>query len=1076
MPFSGAIRHEDLRRARATGFTPKIKIWLQEIVQSGRTSRTGSRMLKLDHWTQASWSRELGSMGRASITLSNIGDQFFRRKYRRNFVPEEAENQMAEYFKDVISRTYPYMKEINPDRRGSEPIAQLSDRPSATDNQVLEYLYFLYNDGSNLGSSVDNQRSHDLLELGVMQRVIIDVLGQDGLWYAGFTGIVSAVEETFTAGDVPMVTLQCRDYWRLLGLSEIYMRAGAAAGMVINSIEQRLQEELGILNKAQGSTNSLADLSGIDIMHQTLDIINRSLCFTPFIQGKEGLIAYQYDDAARKAYKNKPSLEVQGEQTNDQTAIRSHVQIDRTDFFTDEGFWYLPFFDKKKVEPDYVGLTNLRRIAPQIHVFGKDGILGPASDLKVETSLKQDNGKPWVPGAELPDAFPTAWIYSTLHVDANIARDSAQAIAYQLLIEKVLGLFQTQKAAGDQIIKKVADASFYDVFFNANGDLVYQIPRYNNLPGEYLTDFDFTVTRQVSETSLQKKGAVFGPPETAADAINKSVAASNTFMSSVAGEQAAADARLSESMVTGLGDAAISDPFVGISPGVPLTDAQLAAARVAKEAAAAPVSVTTTKLATMLSTVRGKYGDFTKSGFYDFAPPVQNFASKYHGFNYILTDLGLRRWRFGMHEELVTTELVVPAGGQLLNMNEQIQSNAFTGRTQLLDTKSLQGRFGHRAVQAQQIFLPNIYADVDKEENEGILNAFALALMQQLNGKSKNGNVELSSRPDLEIGNTLFVLERQRLYYITGYSYTFRFGEDATTSLTMAFGHDIGDQITSPFASIAEDLIKLKARKPPTATQVNEANASTSSTEAESLPFVGGILPGLSDVNTAWSAASSRQVTHATTTTDLSSNLKYILEEPEDLFNKALIVVRGLNQDLAAAIQDNIDVYSLARGIASEAGAKQTVFEKIVVAYILKRLKGSFRTVTGRLTFHKSNRHPLSNHYGEQGGRAASTAKDPSMKDIVIANAVMTRAVADPFPGGTNYFSPGSQKSLHQREPGRFKSPSGLTEFWYTKRSLVWLGELPGITVKDFMVFAKKGHPQGKSLPEALATAKKYDV
>jgi hypothetical protein len=92
----------------------------------------------------------------------------------------------------------------------------------------------------------------------------------------------------------------------------------------------------------------------------------------------------------------------------------------------------------------------------------------------------------------------------------------------------------------------------------------------------------------------------------------------------------------------------------------------------------------------------------------------------------------------------------------------------------------------------------NIYG---MQNNKAFMDTFAQALQQQINGRAFGGTLDLSGRPDLDIGKNVYHIERQKLLYIMGISHTIRQGQDRSTTLQLAYGHDISREIVSPFVS-----------------------------------------------------------------------------------------------------------------------------------------------------------------------------------------------------------------------------------------------------------------------------------
>lgn len=657
MSYRGQITLANLHFANQAGFRPEARVFLQEILPNGLA---GPQVHEVHGWSQLTVGRVIGGKGRATISLSNIDDRFFTSKSLRVY-DQTNKDQIKSYLQDALSRALPFVREISSSRRAGLSSSFQGVR-SFTKEQLADYVDYLYNFAAN--SPVQKRGTtkvpQDLVDLGLMQRVFIDVKGQDGLWYAAFSGIVSGVTDEYTPGSDPKITLICSDLWRLFGLTEINLQVGP------DPIQDTLLFDVQIrAGDLQGGINStiLDGLDGVDVIQRVLTFTQAALCFQ----------SYQ--------------------------AINSSTNVVRNDFFYEEPFWNLPS-DIKPIQGSYQGLNTLRRVDDNQRVDG-DGIY---------------------------DGCPVSALIGNYLVDSNIRRGLSGEV-YQRLIRRILGLWQTQHVSGDALMKKVADATFFDIYLNGNGDLVYQIPRYNNAPGEYSPTF---------------------------------VSVSQTEASSSA---------------------------------IPLDKAEY---------------------------------DMKNEGLFDFVSNERSFPVKYHGFNYLITDLGLRGWKLTSSEEPIVTGVRVPGGGDLLTQGagQQINTYVFTGRTLLDDVcgipfgtvGQIQRRYGVRVRETQQIFIPDLYGSSNPR---ALLDAFALAVMQQINSTALAGSNALNIRPDLDVGNNVMIVERQRLYYVTGIDHQVNLGRDASTTLTLSYGHDIGVEVPLPWLSIREEIrkISLKPADTPAKTQ-----------------------------------------------------------------------------------------------------------------------------------------------------------------------------------------------------------------------------------------------------------------
>lgn len=819
MALKGQITFDDLRRASDSGWKPDVRIFVQEITKEGLG---GSVLRELKGWSSVSIDRRLGARGSATISFGNPHDRVFN----HGFVPPQTTDKSSRgvfsgivdlinpqidadifgYMGATLAQALPFIKEINPSRRFRGDNNAFIRRgfqglSSFSEVDVNKYLSFLFNydgwysetqfDGvSGPGQSVpDNPLvQRDLIQLGLMQRVFIDIKGQNGEIFAGFTGILSAIRDNYIAGEMPTVELVCYDYWRLLELTDIIVQEGPGRQQIDNSIMFEVQRAQGLQNISFMSTQ-FQGMEGTDIVERLLRLINSIFCWVPFL--------LESRDAKEKSPLDALDIRSSGATQFSDFADVGTNGVKRSDFWNAHGFWQFHESSIGQIVPKYQGLNTLRRhqasfeiVQPKsdnngdpifqeltpdqllvlsgtdkaaqdlAKIVGLDDVQRNAfvrQFLKGESSRYQmfqgrvareaQNDKDSLTRG-IEDGDLMAMYQGSFHVDANIL-DGKQGEVYRLAIAHIMGPWQVQRQTAAAIMKRVMDATFYDVFFNGNGDCVYQIPRYNNFPGEFSPEF---------------------PGIASSGNQNVYTATQVTDLSKKAG----------------LGQF-VGPPFVDPSAPIGAID----------PSAVATVNNTT---AIVRSTEAGKY-NFDLPGNYDFVPP-RYFATRDHGFNWVITDVGLRSWQLQSSEEALVTALWMPNQPDWLpDLNKSIQVQSQTGKTTIEHTDFLQRRFGVRFRETQMMFLKQFFSGAKNIQK--ILDAFADALLWQINGAAYGGTIGLTSRPDLDVGNNIFLVERQRLLYVTGWDYRYTQGNEASTSLKLSYGHNFRTLIPNPWIEIS---------------------------------------------------------------------------------------------------------------------------------------------------------------------------------------------------------------------------------------------------------------------------------
>lgn len=129
--------------------------------------------------------------------------------------------------------------------------------------------------------------------------------------------------------------------------------------------------------------------------------------------------------------------------------------------------------------------------------------------------------------------------------------------------------------------------------------------------------------------------------------------------------------------------------------------------------------------------------------------------------------------------------------------------------------------------------------------------------------------------------------------------------------------------------------------------------------------------------------------------------------------------VPGIPVTLAREAGVSLDVYALARCIASEAGGLPAL-AKTAVAWAVVNEARARKTTASRLLLGREGKFAAQN----VGGRYASTARPPTASDLQIAADVLSGRVLDPTNGARRWDSPRAQRALLARgTPGYTKGP-----------------------------------------------------
>lgn len=149
-------------------------------------------------------------------------------------------------------------------------------------------------------------------------------------------------------------------------------------------------------------------------------------------------------------------------------------------------------------------------------------------------------------------------------------------------------------------------------------------------------------------------------------------------------------------------------------------------------------------------------------------------------------------------------------------------------------------------------------------------------------------------------------------------------------------------------------------------------------------------------------------------------------------------LVRVPPDELARQAGVSLDVYALARMLRSEHGSEGERV-KIAVGWAAVNQARASGVSISRLLLRGTAKGGSDGLFGAQNvGKYASTRNDPHTDDVEIARKVLSRAVADPTGGATQFDSPKAQRALVAKGlKGYTKGPEAVAAERMKKSDLV---------------------------------------
>lgn len=668
-------------RSQQEGYHPNIRVWVQKLnfdqYLNDFVSDDGGALVEVLDWSTAQIARSRVGEGTLTLTLPNPRDKYLRvGKPRTAWSTSDPKAKFDD--PDTGDMIQQYYQQLTQDFLGRN--LPLNTERQRGDFEYQCEAYFKKRWWCGIGTNAANEvvgsffRARET-ETGfcTMQRIFVDIQGEDDRWYAGFSGVISSITDNFDVGGEPTLTFSCRDILRMFSVSEIVM-----AAPLWSLLQPSLLTRIG-KDAMTESANWFAKKSVSQIVYLVTKTIQDSYCY-PDAQAR-----YQKE---RGTQANNSAATVQNSPSDE--AKLAKFMADKNNFWFRHNFWRLGDGTPKSI-PDYYGLSPVRR----------QYRLDPAS-----------GSRDWV---EAPDGIQSSWtledLTAQLCIDSYLAQ-AQQAAGYQFATRQTFDILQTTKIRADAICRHAAELLWCDWFADPNGNVVFQMPKFNNLPA--------SIACQDRVNPNQSRGT--------------------------------------------------DEPsYLGKTP----------------------VDMT-----------------FLPEGrdTYDFSPAPDMMPVRGHSYNYILVDESVQGWGIVESEDQIVTFVTAPFGyGTELGQSAVVDATGHTGKA---EDQRLQARYGIRVEEPSKIFLQALEGtEANNAVREKVHNAVAAHLLGMKSASSTTGSFRLVNRPDIDVGKTVLLFERQRIGYVDNVTLTLTKGKSIGVSLSLSYVHDLGEAVPNPWMAVREMVV-----------------------------------------------------------------------------------------------------------------------------------------------------------------------------------------------------------------------------------------------------------------------------
>ena len=446
---------------------PSARVYIQIRGKDPMTGAPTWEIIELDDFVTISTSLGITGESSATVELKNFNDKWYAtRSKSARFQTDVADlltkNYRTKRFRDINRElAYRYDEAL---KQG----ADVRDGALRVIANLEEYLVF-----------------------DLMYRIWIDFRGRDDLmgldgkegknvkerWYAGHTGLITGISNSFDSGRDHTLVINCKGPKRLFEVTKAITSSGYSPTITTPEDAENLFNVL---------TNSFSDYSdGGNILATLINIVQQA-----FFQG----------DA--KAYYGDRLFTIPGLQE-----YYGGQQIDT----------------KKILQRTYRGLIHSRIPGGFLNTYKETGLLqnisgnewsaNPAKKVKKTDLIKVISSSMLTKGYNSNDTSLLDYLQSKFVIDAQVqaSNGNLRTNPYQKMIRNTFS-FETSRTDASSVLKAVA-GSFTNVYFDAKGNLIYQMFRQDDIPnGEPGIDYDEDVTQNQGYSYVYDAEAYKGIP------------------------------------------------------------------------------------------------------------------------------------------------------------------------------------------------------------------------------------------------------------------------------------------------------------------------------------------------------------------------------------------------------------------------------------------------------------------------------------------------------------------------------------------------------------------------------------
>ena len=726
---------------------------------------TTRKFVQLNGFRNVQSTISMTTSGSASVTFPNFKGALMRYVDLENILSTEKPGQGKEttntlsWFKFMYHLTYP-----KPDNRfaglwndvvlsrgeqhlveysGSVANSNFMDR-SRSRGDVLE---------SRRGDTIKAVSTDSLIYclpfMNLFDPIFIDYKGQDGKWYAGFTGLVTRISENYARTADQSITLQCRDLTVLLD------NVSLITGWNMMSTADANSSLYGFVYSSEGNITAknktaLSDIfSSFDTVEKIiLELVSRSQDMWRFesggvgVNGEVGVRAFKFDTTT--AY-------------------------DYTGISNQRGSIQMVNEDLDKITPDYY-YDNESTADEAYYLYSDKNKEAPGTKTASELGLLDKMGRKKIFIDPLIRAMDNKFIHKLLNRDFALFRDSLKS--------------------ADQILNELVAKLFAYKYFDGNGNLIIELAKPNALPNLEKYGGRSSSTFVLHEVvTKDKKDVTYKYFKVPKNWTPKQVAENNGINKITVDKLISLNGGTTNKKVFGYNSKKVL--FVqmdaNVIVGEDLNDKNSATYDVKNNSVkASAVGTLTDTVRVPLAKDRALYEKYT--------------TLLFHGKNYLLSPDDFISFAWALDESALTTVVATDSNFAYLEGVSNDVRNATTSMhgVAVADYDML-AKLGVRRFQTQSLY--NVmWPDVDAGPR--VLSHMSACILERINSLADSGSFAMNQRPELQLGRTFINPLRMKSYLITGLTNAWSSGSPHTTNITATYGHPLHKTLEVPWLAI----------------------------------------------------------------------------------------------------------------------------------------------------------------------------------------------------------------------------------------------------------------------------------